>query len=185
MYVYVCIRLNVQTHIRSADTHWRKWLLRWMVANKSFLIFPGTEGTLATASPSSAMNRHLLCPAPPLLTTITSDSATTSAVKPPVNVSHFEDAYGQRVNSTSELVALHTPSAFDQCTLVLTVYDRYPTLPNRLAHYQFLPDLSSIVVIWNYVNATPLVVRPGQYKVPVHVLRMEVNSMNNRFTYTE
>jgi hypothetical protein len=72
--------------------------------------------------------------------------------------------------------------AFDKCTMVITVYDRHAHIRERLKHYQHLHSLlSGIVVIWNYVNVTAVSVRPGEYKVPVHVLTMPVNSMNNRF----
>ncbi|KAI8911577.1 exostosin [Gorgonomyces haynaldii] len=68
----------------------------------------------------------------------------------------------------------------DRCTLILTVYDRYPYMYDRLEFYQHLSLLDKIVIILNYPLVLPQTILTN-YSVPVHILPQEVNSLNNRF----
>lgn len=68
-----------------------------------------------------------------------------------------------------------------ECVLVLTVFSRWKTLGDRLAHYQNLPEASSILVIANDPGLTPAhLPDPDFFSVPVTYKFMQKNSMNNR-----
>jgi hypothetical protein len=64
----------------------------------------------------------------------------------------------------------------------MTVFSRWQTLGDRLTHYQYLPEASSILVIVNNQNVTLAhLPRADAYAVNVVYKFMETNSMNNRF----
>jgi len=73
-------------------------------------------------------------------------------------------------------------AAGEGCTLIMSVYSRYGTLPDRL---RYLSGPSSrllrlVLVIWNNMEIEPPMIAPGEYRVPVVIKKQARNSMNNR-----
>lgn len=102
------------------------------------------------------------------------------------STSHIQDnqidSYGQFIaNGTSHVPTSEQLSLFDKFTLILTVYDRFKTIADRLDYYQNLDNLNAIVIVWNNINETPPSIPPRTFKVPIHIIKQTVNSLNNRF----
>ncbi|EGD77938.1 ER-resident type II transmembrane glycosyltransferase [Salpingoeca rosetta] len=83
-------------------------------------------------------------------------------------------------NGPARLFARDT-EVLGRCTMVITVYDRYADVLNRLLFYHDSLNLRDIVVVWNAVNQPPVPVPAHDFYVPIQVLRQSRNSMNNRF----
>ena len=75
----------------------------------------------------------------------------------------------------------HDGAVIRACTMVLTVYDRYRDVINRLRFYHTLPCLRAILVVWNAVTEPVAMVQEDAMHVPVWFAPQRVNSMNNRF----
>jgi hypothetical protein len=72
----------------------------------------------------------------------------------------------------------------DSCTMVMTVYDRYADVMERLNFYHTALGLRGIHIVWNAIDHTPPVeLQKGSraFRVPVTLEVQERNSMNNRF----
>jgi hypothetical protein len=93
------------------------------------------------------------------------------------------NAYHKRVKSLNDLKVSRTKlTSFDKCTMILTVYDRTNTTMDRLAYYQNFTYLSAIIVVWNNVDVQPITEKQlSKFRIPVHVVKMTKNSLNNRF----
>ena len=93
------------------------------------------------------------------------------------------NAYHKKVKSFKELKVSKTKlTSFDKCTMILTVYDRTNTTLDRLAYYQNFTYLSVIIIVWNNVNVQPITKEQcKKFRIPVHILKMTKNSLNNRF----
>lgn len=114
-----------------------------------------------------------------------------SSILPPVRQLPVYSIYGKQMkevfllSSNSVYAKIHelrkdiTPYSFDKCTMVITVYDRYKTIHDRLKFYQWLDVLDSIVLIWNNLQAD--IPDLPSYKIPVYILKQKANSLNNRF----
>lgn len=72
-------------------------------------------------------------------------------------------------------------STFDKCTLIIPVLSRTGTIHERLDYYHQLERLGQILVLWNKLEVKPPLRAYTNYSVPVEVLRMERDSLNNRF----
>eukprot|EP00037_Helgoeca_nana_P024860 m.266774 g.266774 ORF g.266774 m.266774 type:complete len:365 (+) comp26769_c0_seq7:154-1248(+) len=81
---------------------------------------------------------------------------------------------------TAEPTAIDA-AALDECTLIITVFDRYTKLPARLRWYHTVVYFKAIVVVWNAVGHTPPQIDPTDYRIPISIVRQPHNSMNNRF----
>jgi len=68
-----------------------------------------------------------------------------------------------------------------QCTMILTVYDRYKDIEDRLLWYHTMLYLRAIYVVWNKIDIPVPKVDATKYRIPVLFAKQEVNSMNNRF----
>lgn len=102
-----------------------------------------------------------------------------SSIMPPVRQLAVFSVYGKLVDEISDLKRGVSPSSFDKCTMIITVYDRHKTIRDRLKFYQWLEVLESIVVVWNNLQV-PLPDLPS-YKIPVYIIKQKANSLNNRF----
>jgi alpha-1,4-N-acetylglucosaminyltransferase EXTL3 len=67
----------------------------------------------------------------------------------------------------------------EKCTMVITVYDRFKFIKDRLSYYERFSLLKSIIVVWNNPSI-PIPTFPA-FKIPVIFLKQEKNSLNNRF----
>lgn len=65
--------------------------------------------------------------------------------------------------------------------MIITVYSRTETFTERLDHYHTLDRLGQIIVLWNNPLVTPPEMSFDKYSIPVQVLKMDRNSLNNRF----
>lgn len=71
--------------------------------------------------------------------------------------------------------------SFDKCTMIMTVYSRVETFLDRIEHYHTLDRLGQILIVWNNVDYPPPAISSDDYNIPVEILKMERNSLNNRF----
>ncbi|XP_045106982.1 exostosin-3-like [Portunus trituberculatus] len=69
----------------------------------------------------------------------------------------------------------------EQFTIVMLTYEREQVLLNSLARLYGLPYLNKVIVVWNSPKPPPEDLRWPDIKVPIHVVRAERNSLNNRF----
>jgi len=69
----------------------------------------------------------------------------------------------------------------EQFTVVMLTYEREHVLMNSLARLYGLPYLNKVVVVWNSLAAPADDLRWPDIGVPIHVVRTERNSLNNRF----
>jgi len=65
--------------------------------------------------------------------------------------------------------------------MIITVYSRVNTFTERLDHYHTLDRLGQILVLWNNPDFPPPQLLYTNYSIPVEVLKMDRNSLNNRF----
>ncbi|KAM4721247.1 exostosin-like 2 [Rhinophrynus dorsalis] len=75
------------------------------------------------------------------------------------------------------------PSTMDSYTLIMQTYNRTDLLLKMLNHYQAIPGLSHVIVVWNNVGQdTPhdLWESLGPHPVPVTFKKQDVNLMRNR-----
>ncbi|XP_056384001.1 exostosin-like 2 [Hyla sarda] len=75
------------------------------------------------------------------------------------------------------------PSPHDSFTLVMQTYNRTDLLLKMLNHYQAVPQLHRVIVVWNNVGQDPpqeLWDSLGPHPVPVFFKKQAVNLMRNR-----
>ena len=77
--------------------------------------------------------------------------------------------------------ALGGNSVQEQFTVVMLTYEREEVLMNSLARLYGLPYLNKVIVVWNSPKAPPADLKWPDIGVDIHVVRTEVNSLNNRF----
>eukprot|EP01147_Barroeca_monosierra_P004131 gene4131-65_t len=70
---------------------------------------------------------------------------------------------------------------FDRCTMIITVYDRYKDIVNRLLFYHSSMNLRNIIIVWNAVSIPPPDIPDQHFRIPILVVPQTRNSMNNRF----
>jgi len=69
----------------------------------------------------------------------------------------------------------------EQFTVVMLTYQREQVLLNSLARLYGLPYLNKVVVVWNSPEPPAEDLQWPDIGVPIHVVRTEKNSLNNRF----
>lgn len=69
----------------------------------------------------------------------------------------------------------------EQFTIVMLTYKREQVLINALQRLKGLPFLNRVIVVWNNPTPPSALIRWPEIGVPVKVLKMEKNSLNNRF----
>lgn len=72
-------------------------------------------------------------------------------------------------------------STFDKCTLIMPVLSRTGTISRRLDYYHTFDRLGQILVLWNKLDVDPPLRHYTNYSIPVEVIKMERDSLNNRF----
>ncbi|XP_066453314.1 exostosin-like 2 isoform X2 [Eleutherodactylus coqui] len=76
-----------------------------------------------------------------------------------------------------------SPSPQDSFTLIMQTYNRTDLLLKMLNHYQAMPHLHSVIVVWNNVGQDPpqeMWESLGPHPVPVYFKKQTVNLMRNR-----
>lgn len=79
----------------------------------------------------------------------------------------------------SQALGGNTPQ--EQFTVVMLTYEREQVLMNSLARLYGLPYLNKVVVVWNSPRPPASDLQWPDIGVPIHVIRTEKNSLNNRF----
>jgi len=79
----------------------------------------------------------------------------------------------------SQALGGNTPQ--EQFTVVMLTYEREQVLMNSLARLYGLPYLNKVVVVWNSPRPPASDLQWPDIGVPIHVVRTEKNSLNNRF----
>ena len=69
----------------------------------------------------------------------------------------------------------------EQFTVVMTTFERETALLNSIEHLYRLPFLHSVVIVWNSPEPPRSSLRWPDIGVPVHVVKTDRNSLNNRF----
>ena len=69
----------------------------------------------------------------------------------------------------------------EQFTVVMLTYEREQVLINSLARLYGLPYLNKVLVVWNSPNPPSSDLQWPDIGVPIHVVKTEKNSLNNRF----
>lgn len=72
-------------------------------------------------------------------------------------------------------------STFDKCTLIMPVLSRTGTISQRLDYYHKFDRLGQILVLWNKLDLVPPQLTYDNYSIPVEVVKMKRDSLNNRF----
>jgi len=79
----------------------------------------------------------------------------------------------------SQALGGNTPQ--EQFTVVMLTYEREQVLMNSLARLYGLPYLNKVVVVWNSARPPASDLQWPDIGVPIHVVKTERNSLNNRF----
>lgn len=79
----------------------------------------------------------------------------------------------------SQALGGNTPQ--EQFTVVMLTYEREQVLMNSLARLYGLPYLNKVVVVWNSPRPPASDLQWPDIGVPIHVVKTERNSLNNRF----
>jgi len=69
----------------------------------------------------------------------------------------------------------------EQFTVVMLTYEREPVLINSLSRLNALPYLNKVIVVWNSPRPPSEDLRWPDIGVPIEVVKVEKNSLNNRF----
>lgn len=80
-------------------------------------------------------------------------------------------------------ISRSSPSLQDSFTLIMQTYNRTDLLLKMLNHYQAMPQLHCVIVVWNNVGQDPpqeLWDSLGPHPVPVFFKKQTVNLMRNR-----
>lgn len=174
----------------SHATSWKKYLLRYMYETGSYLLYPNfadhlslstnrmTPGTHHKGASESKLKRMKELFEVSLLNDSSSQSMSFAA--PSFQDLQVFNAYHEKVVDVSSLQQMKPVNTFDGCTMVLTVYSRVENFLPRIRYYSQSKSLSRIVVVWNNVDISPPDI-PANLMDKVRLLRMEKNSLNNRF----
>ena len=79
----------------------------------------------------------------------------------------------------SQALGGNTPG--EQFTVVMLTFERDQVLVSSLARLYGLPYLNKVVVVWNSPRPPASDLQWPDIGVPIHVIRTEANSLNNRF----
>ncbi|CAF1484768.1 unnamed protein product, partial [Didymodactylos carnosus] len=171
---------------------WKKYLLRYMLQEGGYLIYPNfpNNHSLSTNHLEIGINDRLTKIENKLpmqlkfnVPLLESRDTFNQLEIPDFDRLHIYNAYHRKVDSLDDLkMPINNLTSFDSCTMILTVYDRVNSTLDRLKYYQNFTYLSLIVVIWNNINIQPsFKLEQIKLKIPVHILKMKTNSLNNRF----
>lgn len=174
---------------------WKKTFIRFTVETGGYFLYPNLDGGFSYSTNHAEVGTNDKAATEPAKNLIQS-KYTVPLLK---NVGALADPHQHlRTPPLSELQVytlqhVRVPSidalphgqtlvkAFDKCTILLNVYDRVHTFLERVEHYHMLPGLDSILILWNHQSLEPPHLTYSGYKVPVKVIRTNVNSLNSRF----
>ncbi|KAI9322982.1 glycosyl transferase family 64 domain-containing protein [Obelidium mucronatum] len=103
------------------------------------------------------------------------------------------DMYFQKLGDGQARTLGDSVQSFDGCSMIMQVYSRASTILDRLKYYHTMPLLTSMIIVWNNLNATPPHInhpltppssrnlKSPTFAIPIHILKQPFNSMNNRF----
>lgn len=173
-------------------TSWKKYMFRFMYLKGYFLIYPNLPSKLSFSTnhievgantPPQAKKALLDKLYRPLLSLKFEDARKLYWKTPELDQLQVYDMYHNQVSSLQALNAAslkHPVDTFDKCTLITQVHDKLDSLHERISYYQNITGVDSVVVVVNE-PATQTNLLLNSYMVPVHVVRPETNSRNNRF----
>ncbi|KAL3892228.1 hypothetical protein ACJMK2_004457 [Sinanodonta woodiana] len=69
----------------------------------------------------------------------------------------------------------------EQFTVVMLTYEREAVMISAVQRLKGLPYLNKVIVVWNNPNPPSADLRWPNIRVPVHVIKVAKNSLNNRF----
>lgn len=183
---------NSYTNRWPCKKSWKKYLLRFMYEQQGCLLYPnfpsnlslstnhieyGMNDKLATSNDKEPLRVKFKVP-------LLYDKKMFEQLKTPsLDDLQIYNVYHKRVKSLDELkLSKIAITSFDKCTMILTVFDRTNTTLDRLTYYQDFTYISTIIVVWNNVNVQPInEKRYSKFRIPIHILKMTRNSLNNRF----
>lgn len=173
------------------STSWKKYLMRYMYETGSYLVYPNLADGLSYSTNSMKTGAHHQESSSeqgkkmkdrfkvPLLKWFSSPEQKALS-SPPFQELHVYDLYHKRVANVSSLTNVKPVKAIDGCTLVLVMYSRVDEFIRRINYYATSPYLSRILVVWNNLDIQPPEI-PSNLTEKVRVLRMEKNSLHNRY----
>ena len=132
--------------------------------------------TEARYSWNSAFSAHLLAPHTPWTPSLPTEAKFLGSGL------GFRPINGGEGGSGHEFsLALGGNIPQEQFTVVMLTYEREQVLINSLARLYGLPYLNKVVVVWNSPKPPSSDLTWPEIGVPIHVVKTEKNSLNNRF----
>ena len=174
------------------EKSWKKYLLRFMYQEQGCLLYPNFQSNFSLSTNHLEYGMNIKAPntqdKQQLRMKLNVPLLYKKEIFDRLGTPSFDDlqiysVYHEQVKSLNELkVSKIRLTSFDKCTMIITVYDRTNTIIDRLTYYQNFTYLAAIIVIWNNVHVQPLTIKQcSKFRIPVHILRMTKNSLNNRF----
>lgn len=189
---------------------WKKYYMRFMAEEGGYVIYPNLPGgqsysCVVSRSALSLTLTHSLCRTNHVEVG-TNDKVSRSAERKSIHAKFRVPLLPREANfgslqvypplSSLEVYTMqHQPlehvnllprgtehvESFDKCTMIMTVYSRVETFLDRIKHYHTLDRLGQILIVWNNVDNPPPAIPTDDYHIPVEILEMDRNSLNNRF----
>lgn len=178
---------NSYTNIWDSRKMWKKYLQRFMYEKGKYLMYPHLQDSISLPIGKVDPDNEEIYPKSIKLKDgrllkllFKKGKMDFTSFIPAENQFITYNVYGDPVENISALLKDIDPYTFDKCTLILTVYDRYRTINERLEFYQHFEELKAIVIIWNNLEVE-IPEDTQEFKIPVYFLKQTKNSLNNRF----
>ncbi|GAA6019196.1 hypothetical protein JCM8202_000930 [Rhodotorula sphaerocarpa] len=171
---------------------WKKYYIRFLLERGGYVIYPnlpeglsystnhvevGTNDKPADPAARAAIHAKFKVPLLPR-----SDDMSRLQVYPRLS---SLDVYSLQHEQRRSIDGLQRGSAqvstFDKCTLIMPVLSRTGTISQRLDYYHKFDRLGQILVLWNKLDLVPPQLTYDNYSIPVEVVKMKRDSLNNRF----
>jgi hypothetical protein len=191
---------DAHTNRWPVETSWRKWLVRFLAETGAVVVYPPAPASYVLPSGEAripghprnaneptdraAVFRPSLAPAAAAAAATADDDNEHDADGTAMAALPVLDVYHRAVRAPVTAAALRQDvEAAEGCTLVMAVYSRLDTLPDRLRHLDGAPTtLQLILLVWNNMEVEPpsAASLAAAYRTPMVVKRPARNSMNNR-----
>eukprot|EP00040_Diaphanoeca_grandis_P025841 m.143803 g.143803 ORF g.143803 m.143803 type:complete len:639 (+) comp30336_c0_seq1:81-1997(+) len=167
-----------------------KLMIVYMVETLSTMLYLNEKRNTKNDSPEDNRNRMIISD------DLDASSSTTVAASHASHIPPFPSTLDMaKIPSYDGACHLHHSkknpqttmdmAPYSSCTMILTVYDRYKDIEDRLKWYHTMLYLKSIYVVWNKIDTDIPIIDPSKYRIPIHFAKQKVNSMNNRFRPSE
>ncbi|GAA5985543.1 hypothetical protein JCM10908_007019 [Rhodotorula pacifica] len=171
---------------------WKKFYIRFLLERGGYLIYPNLPDQLSystnhvevgtndkPADPQARAAIHAKFRVPLLSR---DDEMSRMQVYPKLSALQVYSLQHEKKASIDDLVAgSKQVSTFDRCTLIMPVLSRTGTISQRLDYYHTFDRIGQILVLWNKLDLDPPLRSYDNYSIPVELLKMERDSLNNRF----